>query len=59
MSRRSEAIRLKVMPDGHIRAFDAVKHRGASEWYVDNPRGVACTITTCSNAGKMYLIRRL
>lgn len=39
MSARSEAIRFKVMPDGHIRAYDAVKHRGASEWYLDNPGG--------------------
>lgn len=40
MSRRSEAIRLKVMPGGRIRAFDAVKHQGVSEWYIDNPRGL-------------------
>lgn len=60
MSERSEAIRLKVMADGHIRAYDAVKHQGVSEWYIDNPRGGAAgTITTCSNERKMYLIRRL
>lgn len=59
MSRRSESIRLKVMPDGRIRAYDAVKHQGVSEWYIDNPGGAAGTITTCSNAGKMYLIRRI
>lgn len=70
MSERSEAIRLKVMADGHIRAYDAVKRQGVAEWYVDCPWGgvclglynqaayekVCCTVTTRINLSNHYWV---
>lgn len=48
MSRRSDNISFKVMPNGNIRAFqaDTKDKRGVSEMNVTNPRGVSPTIIT-------------
>lgn len=57
MSRRSESIRLKVMPDGHIRAYKYDKG-GAGERNVIYGGGCSATITM-AHVPKFYTIRRV
>lgn len=46
MSRRSEHIAFKLMPDGNIRAYqdDTEDKRGVSELMITNPENVSPTI---------------
>lgn len=46
---RSQRIRFKVMRDGSIRAHDAVKKSGISEWHLINPWCICDTITASSS----------
>ncbi len=49
---RSDGLRYKLLPDGHIRAYDANTHdkRGISEGYIYPTYALAPTIRTCISA---------
>ena len=57
MSRRSDAIRFKVMPNGDIRAYqsDTYDKRGVSEWMITNPKNESPTVITGTEI-KIFLI---
>ena len=56
MSRRSDNLRFKVMPNGDIRAFqsDTFDKRGVSEWMLTNPKNQSPTVIT-GNEIKIFL----
>jgi len=56
MSRRSDNIRFKRMPNGDIRCFqgDTFDKRGVAEWQITNPRNESPTVTTAGHI-KVFL----
>ena len=48
MSRRSDSLRFKTMPNGDIRAYqsDTYDKRGVSEWMLTNPKNPSPTVIT-------------
>lgn len=55
---RAEAIKFKLMPDGHIRGHDTRKGTGASECHITNPHSVCDTVTT-SHAHKILINNKI
>lgn len=62
-TRRKDNIRFKLMPDGHIHAYQAHKHNsGAGEWHMATSfcrGGSPCVTTGTANERKIVIIERL
>lgn len=52
---RAEAIKFKLMPDGHIRGHDTRKGTGISEGHITPPYAVCDTITV-AHAPKLLIV---
>lgn len=55
---RQQAIRFKLMPQGHIRGYDFRKGSGITEWQIYPPSAVFHTVTTDGKSNKLLVADR-
>lgn len=55
---RQQAVRFKLMPQGHIRGFDRRKGSGITEWQIYPPDITFHALTTCGRHQRLLMTDR-